>query len=71
MSKYGLGSSVSDTNSMSPRSAGPQSPMLTGSFSGSLQNGDVAKLREELMVAKSKMVEWEGVYNQAKCVCLT
>ncbi|RUS82073.1 hypothetical protein EGW08_010150 [Elysia chlorotica] len=69
MSKYGLGSSVSDTNSMSPRSAGPQSPMLTGSFSGTASNGDIAKLREELMVAKSKMAEWEGVYNQAKCAC--
>uniref|UniRef100_A0A2C9JG51 C3H1-type domain-containing protein n=1 Tax=Biomphalaria glabrata TaxID=6526 RepID=A0A2C9JG51_BIOGL len=69
MSKYQMGSNLSDTNSMSPRSAGPQSPMLSGSFSTHLQNGEVHKLREELMMAKSKMAEWEGVYTQAKCAC--
>ncbi|XP_059146044.1 RING finger protein unkempt homolog isoform X3 [Physella acuta] len=66
--KYQMGSNLSDTNSMSPRSAGPQSPMLSGSFGTHLQNGEVHKLREELMIAKSKMAEWEGVYTQAKCV---
>ncbi|KAH9498419.1 hypothetical protein Btru_008211 [Bulinus truncatus] len=69
MNKYQMGSNLSDTNSMSPRSAGPQSPMLSGSFSTHLQNGEVHKLREELMMAKSKMAEWEGVYTQAKCAC--
>lgn len=55
---------------MSPRSAGPQSPMLSGSFTSHLQNGEVQKLREELLMTKSKMAEWEGVYNQAKCVSM-
>lgn len=66
-----MGSNLSDTNSMSPRSAGPQSPMLSGSFGTHLQNGEVHKLREELMIAKSKMAEWEGVYTQAKCVSIS
>ncbi|XP_035827771.1 RING finger protein unkempt homolog isoform X2 [Aplysia californica] len=69
LTKYQMGSNLSDTNSMSPRSAGPQSPMLSGSFSGHVQNGEVQKLRDELMMARSKMAEWEGVYTQAKSAC--
>ena len=54
---------------MSPRSAGPQSPLLSGSFSSiHHQNGEVHRLRDELMEARSKMAEWEGVYTQAKSV---
>ncbi|BFZ17372.1 hypothetical protein BsWGS_20411 [Bradybaena similaris] len=69
VSKCQMGSNLSDTNSMSPRSAGPQSPMLSGSFTSNHQNGEIHKLREELLMTKSKMAEWEGVYNQAKCAC--
>ena len=31
---------------------------------------ELQQLREELHMTKSKMAEWEGVYNQAKRVCL-
>ena len=69
-----------DGNVMSPRNAGPQSPSLFPqlnqqvSANSNSNNGTVSeiqRLRDELNSTKSKMAEWEGVYNQAKCVSWT
>ncbi|XP_071106158.1 putative E3 ubiquitin-protein ligase UNKL isoform X3 [Haliotis cracherodii] len=61
--------SYSDVNSMSPRSTGPQSPMLSSSSLTCTQNSEIQRLREELIVTKAKLADWEGVYTQAKCAC--
>ncbi|XP_046581927.1 putative E3 ubiquitin-protein ligase UNKL isoform X4 [Haliotis rubra] len=61
--------SFSDVNSMSPRSTGPQSPMLSSSSLTCTQNSEIQRLREELIVTKAKLADWEGVYTQAKCAC--
>ncbi|KAK7112115.1 RING finger protein unkempt homolog [Littorina saxatilis] len=64
-----------DSNLMSPRSGGPHSPSLfppSGQQGLANSNGtssEVQRLRDELNSTKSKMAEWEGVYNQAKCAC--
>lgn len=61
---------------MSPRSGGPQSPLFPhfqhpppNSISNNGSLGEVQRLRDELNATRSKLAEWEGVYNQAKCAC--
>ncbi|XP_041363267.1 RING finger protein unkempt homolog [Gigantopelta aegis] len=65
------GASISDTNSMSPRSIGPQSPMFSSALSNNhgSESGEVTKLKDELVVTRTKLAEWEGVYKQAKGAC--
>ena len=77
LGKYHGNHGYGDGSMMSPRSAGPQSPSLfpqlnqQASANANSNNGtvgEIQRLRDELNSTKSKMAEWEGVYNQAKCV---